>query len=55
MISVIKKVPKGMKSRKTYFQTNEFNEKVNKFKKNCGVYRDIKKDYRLKFKSKIHH
>jgi len=39
-----KKVPGGIKSGKKYFESIEFNEELNEFKKNlCGICRDRKR------------
>ena len=40
-----KKVPGGMKSGKSYFETDEFNKNIDEFKKTylCGVCRDMKR------------
>ena len=40
-----KKVPGGMKSGKSYFETDEFNKNIDEFKKTylCGVCRDKKR------------
>ena len=44
-INCNKKVPGGMKSGKSYFETDEFNKNIDEFKKTylCGVCRDMKR------------
>ena len=44
-INCCKKVPGGMKSGETYFNTEEFNRDLEEFKKtyHCGICRDKKR------------